>query len=142
MDLGHQASIACVCGDRCGFAQEQDAYREAVEDLFSTLDMLEGHLASSRYLCGNDVTLADIRLFTTLYRFDPVYHILFKCSKRKISEYPNLYAYLKDMYQVHALAILHPLFSPSFRNFHLSKVEKGLMGQKTDRSLALLQPVT
>jgi putative glutathione S-transferase len=114
MDLGHQTSIAHVCGDRCGFAQEQDAYEDALENLFSTLDMLEGHLGCSRYLCGSDVTLADIRLFTTLYRFDPVYHILFKCSKRKISEYPNLYGYLKDLYQVHALGIRHPLFLASF----------------------------
>ena len=89
-----------IGSNRCGFAQGQDAYGEALEELFSTLDMLEGHLGCSRYLCGDDVTLADIRLFTTLYRFDPVYHILFKCSKRKISEYPNLYGYLKDMYQV------------------------------------------
>ena len=90
-----------MCTIRCGFAQGQDAYEEALEDLFSTLDMLEEHLGGSRYLCGDYVTLADIRMFTTLYRFDPVYHILFKCSKRKISEYPNLYGYLKDMYQVH-----------------------------------------
>ncbi|XP_057818723.1 uncharacterized protein LOC131031589 isoform X3 [Cryptomeria japonica] len=85
---------------RCGFAQSQDAYETAVDCLFDTLDTLEAHLASSRYLCGEFLTLADVRLFTTMFRFDPVYHILFKCSKKKLSEYPNLYGYMLDIYQV------------------------------------------
>lgn len=89
---------------RCGFAQGQEAYEEAVNDLFSVLDMLEEHFASSRFLCDGYLTLADIRLFTTLYRFDPVYYVLFKCSKRKLSEYPNLYGYLCDVYQVPGVA--------------------------------------
>lgn len=89
---------------RCGFAQGQGAYEAAVKDVFSALDVLEKHLVSSRYLCGDFPTLADVRLFTTLYRFDPVYHILFKCSNRKIFEYPNLYGYLQDMYQIPGVA--------------------------------------
>ncbi|GLJ30915.1 hypothetical protein SUGI_0615560 [Cryptomeria japonica] len=89
---------------RCGFAQSQDAYETAVDCLFDTLDTLEAHLASSRYLCGEFLTLADVRLFTTMFRFDPVYHILFKCSKKKLSEYPNLYGYMLDIYQMPGVA--------------------------------------
>lgn len=85
---------------RCGFAQGQEAYNEAVNVLFTTLDMLEEHLSCSKYLCGDDLTLADIRLFTTLFRFDPVYYVLFKCSKKKLLEYSNLYGYLCDVFQV------------------------------------------
>ncbi|ONK63913.1 uncharacterized protein A4U43_C07F20210 [Asparagus officinalis] len=89
---------------RCGFAQSQEAYDSAVNDLFSTLDMLEAHLSTSRYLCGDSLTLADICLFTTLIRFDLVYHGLFKCSKKKLIEYPNLYAYTRDVYQIPKVA--------------------------------------
>eukprot|EP00249_Psilotum_nudum_P015314 c25257_g1_i1 orf=110-1408(+) len=89
---------------RCGFAQSQGAYDSAVENIFSTLEMLEKHLSSSRYLCGDHFTLADVRLFTTLFRFDPVYNILFKCSKCKLSEYPNLYGYMQDIYQMPGVA--------------------------------------
>lgn len=89
---------------RCGFAQSQGAYENAVQCLFDTLDSLEVHLAASRYLCGDILTLADVRLFTTLFRFDPVYHILFKCSKKKLSEYPNLYGYMLDIYQMPRVA--------------------------------------
>lgn len=89
---------------RCGFAQSQGAYEIAVQCLFDTLDSLEVHLADSRYLCGDILTLADVRLFTTLFRFDPVYHILFKCSKKKLSEYPNLYGYMLDIYQMPGVA--------------------------------------
>lgn len=89
---------------RCGFAQSQGAYEIAVQCLFDTLDSLELHLAASRYLCGDILTLADVRLFTTLFRFDPVYHILFKCSKKKLSEYPNLYGYMLDIYQMPRVA--------------------------------------
>lgn len=68
------------------------------------MDMLETHLSTSRYLCGDSLTLADICLFTTLIRFDLVYHGLFKCSKKKLIEYPNLYAYTRDMYQIPKVA--------------------------------------
>ncbi|XP_065875226.1 uncharacterized protein [Euphorbia lathyris] len=89
---------------RCGFAQSQGAYDKAVNDLFSTLDMVDNHLATSRYLCGDSITLADICLFTTLIRFDPVYHVLFKCTKKKLLEYPNLHAYMRDIYQIPKVA--------------------------------------
>lgn len=93
--------FACIeCFGRCGFAQSQEAYDGAVNELFSTLDEIEDHLGSNRYLCGERLTLADVCLFTTLIRFDPVYNILFKCTKKKLVEYPNLYGYLRDLYQV------------------------------------------
>ncbi|XP_006280535.2 uncharacterized protein LOC17877067 [Capsella rubella] len=89
---------------RCGFAQSQEAYDGAVNELFSTLDEIEDHLGSNRYLCGERLTLADVCLFTTLIRFDPVYNILFKCTKKKLVEYPNLYGYLRDIYQIPGVA--------------------------------------
>ncbi|MFM7426476.1 MAG: glutathione S-transferase family protein, partial [Elainella sp.] len=67
---------------RCGFAQTQTAYSQAVAELFACLDELDSHLTNQRYLCGSQLTLADLRLFTTLFRFDTVYHSLFKCSRR------------------------------------------------------------
>lgn len=85
---------------RCGFAQSQEAYDTAVSELFSTLDMLDDHLGRSRFLCGGTLTLADICLFTTLIRFDLVYNVLFKCTKKKLLEYSNLHAYMRDLYQV------------------------------------------
>ncbi|XP_024386352.1 uncharacterized protein [Physcomitrium patens] len=89
---------------RCGFAQSQEAYDSAVESLFNALDKLEAHLAGSRYLCQDTFTLADVRLFTTLFRFDAVYQILFKCSKQKLKEYPNLEGYMRDIYQIPGVA--------------------------------------
>lgn len=88
------------CNCRCGFAQSQEAYDRAVNDLFSTLDKLEDHLPNSRYLCGDTLTLVDICLFTTLIRFDLAYNVLFKCTKKKLCEYTNLHAYMRDIYQV------------------------------------------
>ncbi|KAL9235710.1 hypothetical protein vseg_010449 [Gypsophila vaccaria] len=89
---------------RCGFAQTQEAYDAAVSDLFDTLDMLENHLETSRYLCGESLTLADICLFTTLIRFDLVYNVMFKCTKKKLVEYPNLHGYMRDIYQIPKVA--------------------------------------
>ncbi|XP_057963980.1 uncharacterized protein LOC131155077 [Malania oleifera] len=89
---------------RCGFAQSQEAYDTAVNELFSTLDMLDDHLESSRYLCGDKLTLADVCLFTTLVRFDLAYNILFKCTKKKLLEYPNLHGYMRDIYQIPKVA--------------------------------------
>lgn len=89
---------------RCGFAQSQEAYNLAVESLFLALDKVEAHLATSRYLCGDVFTLADVRLFTTLFRFDPVYQVLFKCSKQKLAEYRHLEGYLRDVYQIPGVA--------------------------------------
>ncbi|WP_373481088.1 glutathione S-transferase family protein [Geminocystis sp.] len=82
---------------RCGFAQTQSAYEEACKGLFGILDEIEGNLTNNRYLCGNNLTLADIRLFTTLIRFDIVYYSLFKCSVKMIKNYPNLSRYLDDI---------------------------------------------
>lgn len=85
---------------RCGFAQSQEAYDNAVNELFGTMDMVDNHLGGSRYLCGDKLTLADVCLFTTLIRFDIVYNVLFKCTKKKLVEYPNLHGYMRDIYQV------------------------------------------
>ncbi|MBW4693814.1 MAG: glutathione S-transferase family protein [Lyngbya sp. HA4199-MV5] len=84
---------------RAGFATSQVAYEEAVTQLFEHLDRWEMVLSQQRYLCGNQLTEADICLFTTLYRFDSVYYGHFKCNLRRIVDYPNLWKYLKDLYQ-------------------------------------------
>ncbi|MEP3785521.1 glutathione S-transferase family protein [Ascidiaceihabitans sp.] len=84
---------------RCGFATTQDAYDEAIIPLFDTLDWLEDRLARNRYLMGDVLTEADWRLFTTLVRFDPVYHLHFKCNRKRIVDYPNLWAYTRELYQ-------------------------------------------
>lgn len=84
---------------KAGFATTQEAYEEAVTALFETLDQLDARLATSRYLVGNRLTEADWRLFTTLVRFDAVYVGHFKCNLRPIADYPNLSAYLRDLYQ-------------------------------------------
>lgn len=84
---------------KAGFATTQHAYEEAIHPLFDTLDHLDERLSSRRYLCGNRLTEADIRLFTTLVRFDPVYVGHFKCNLRRIADYPHLSGYLRDLYQ-------------------------------------------
>jgi glutathionyl-hydroquinone reductase len=89
---------------RCGFAQTQAAYEQACQELFSTLDDIDTTLATQRYLCGDRVTLADVRLFTTLFRFDTVYHGLFKCNRQRIQDYTNLGPYLRDLYQLPGIA--------------------------------------
>lgn len=89
---------------RCGFAQTQAAYTQACDQLFTTLDEINTTLKTSRYLCGNQVTLADVRLFTTLFRFDVVYYGLFKCNRRRIQDYPYLRPYLQDLYQLPGVA--------------------------------------
>ena len=85
---------------RCGFAQSQKAYNKACDELFTVLDEIELALGKGRYLCGGQVTLADVRLFTTLFRFDIVYYGLFKCNRRRIQDYKNLGDYLRDLYQL------------------------------------------
>lgn len=84
---------------RAGFATRQGAYDEAVVDLFDTLDWLEEILSRRRYLCGDRVTEADWRLFSTLVRFDPVYHGHFKCNLRRLVDYPNLWGHTRELYQ-------------------------------------------
>jgi glutathionyl-hydroquinone reductase len=89
---------------RCGFAQSQQAYNLACQELFAALDEIERVLETTRYLCGDRPTLADIRLFTTLFRFDIVYYGLFKCNLRRIADYQNLSGYLRDLYQLPGVA--------------------------------------
>jgi putative glutathione S-transferase len=89
---------------KAGFATKQAPYEEAVTALFDSLDWLEERLSRQRYLVGGQVTEADWRLFTTLLRFDPVYHGHFKCNLRRIADYPNLLAYLRELYQVPGVA--------------------------------------
>lgn len=84
---------------RCGFARTQTAYEGACTLLFDTLDEIDQHLANHRYLCGEALTLADVRLFTTLFRFDAVYHGLFKCDRRHLRDYTHLWPYARDIYQ-------------------------------------------
>jgi len=84
---------------RAGFATSQAAYEEAVDGLFARLDQLEALLAKQRFLVGNQLTEADIRLFTTLVRFDAVYYVHFKCNVRRIVDYPNLWGYARDLFQ-------------------------------------------
>lgn len=84
---------------RAGFATKQAAYEEAVTELFEALDHWEKVLSKQRYLCGDQMTEADICMFTTLLRFDAVYYVHFKCNLRRIAEYPNLWNYLRDLYQ-------------------------------------------
>ncbi len=84
---------------KAGFATSQEAYEEAVIPLFETLDWLEERLKTQRYLTGNQITEADWRLFTTLVRFDPVYVGHFKCNLKRLVDFPNLWAYTRDLYQ-------------------------------------------
>ncbi|XP_028550638.1 uncharacterized protein LOC110112422 [Dendrobium catenatum] len=85
---------------RCGFAKKQGPYDEAVVKLYDALDKCEEILSKQRYICGNELTEADIRLFVTLIRFDEVYVVHFKCNKKLLREYPNLFNYTKDIYQI------------------------------------------
>ncbi|GFZ90616.1 glutathione S-transferase family protein [Nesterenkonia alkaliphila] len=84
---------------RAGFAGSQRAYQEAYDRLFAALDWAEERLAGQRYLMGDHITEADVRLFTTLVRFDPVYHGHFKCNRQKLTEFPNLWGYARDLFQ-------------------------------------------
>ncbi|MEU1244747.1 glutathione S-transferase C-terminal domain-containing protein [Micromonospora parva] len=84
---------------RCGFATSQEAYDEAFRALFARLDALSERLAGQRYLMGDAITEADVRLFTTLVRFDAAYHGHFKCNRDKLTEMPVLWAYARDLFQ-------------------------------------------
>ncbi len=89
---------------KSGFARTQSAYETAVGELFDTLDWLEGILSENRYLVGKTLTEADWRLYVTLRRFDAVYHTHFKCNRTKISEFPNLWAYARELHQMPGIA--------------------------------------
>ena len=84
---------------RAGFATSQSAYEQAFDDVFAELEHLEAHLSKHRYLAGEYLTEADIRLFTTLIRFDAVYHGHFKCNEQRITDYSNLSNWLRELYQ-------------------------------------------
>ena len=99
---------------RSGFATSQAAYEEAVTELFENLDYWETVLGQQRYLCGNQLTEADICMFTTLLRFDSVYYSHFKCNVRRIVDYPNLWNYLKELYQ-------HPQIKPTCNLDHIKR---------------------
>jgi putative glutathione S-transferase len=99
---------------KCGFATSQDAYEEALTPLFDTLDWLEQRLSSQRYLLGNETTEADWRLFTTLIRFDAVYVGHFKTNLKRLVDYPNLWAYTRDLYQ-------HKGITPLINMDHIKK---------------------
>jgi putative glutathione S-transferase len=89
---------------RAGFADTQAAYDEAVADIFDALDRWDEELADQRYLLGDSLTLADVRLFPTLVRFDHVYHTHFKCNRKRLVDYDNLWPYLRDLYQTPGVA--------------------------------------
>ncbi len=89
---------------RCGFATSQEAYDEAIQPLFATLDLLEQRLMDQPYLLGSHITEADWRLFTTLVRFDAVYVGHFKCNLRRIIDYPNLWRYVRELYRFPGVA--------------------------------------
>jgi len=89
---------------RAGFATAQAAYDEAIDDLFAALDRWNDHLADQRYLVGDSLTEADICMFTTLVRFDQVYHTHFMCNRRFIHQYDHLWPYLRDLYQTPGVA--------------------------------------
>lgn len=89
---------------RAGFATTQQAYSEAFAELFAELDRLEGLLGERRYLAGEYLTEADLRLFTTMIRFDAVYHGHFKCNRQRIEDYPNLSNWLRELYQWNGIA--------------------------------------
>ena len=104
---------------KAGFATTQAAYDAAVVPLFDSLDWLEGHLSTRRYLLGDVLTEADWRLFTTLVRFDLVYHLHFKCNRRRIVDYPNLWGFVRELYQrPHVAGTVH--FDHIVRHYHYS----------------------
>ncbi len=89
---------------RCGFATKQSAYEESYNALFESLEKIEERLSTTRYLCGDQITEADWRLFTTLIRFDSVYHGHFKCNKQRIEDYANISNYLRQLFQTPGVA--------------------------------------
>ena len=104
---------------RSGFATTQEAYEAGVIPLFESLDWLESILAENRYLMGDRLTEADWRLFTTLVRFDLVYHLHFKCNRKRIIDYPNLWAYTRELYQMPGIAETTN-FEHIVRHYHYS----------------------
>jgi putative glutathione S-transferase len=104
---------------RCGFAATQEAYEEAYDRLFATLDDLDARLGRQRYLVGDRITEADWRLFSTLLRFDLVYYVNFKCNKKHIYEYANLWNFTLELYQHPGVAEETNLYHIKRGYFHL-----------------------
>ena len=104
---------------KSGFATSQSAYDEAVQALFDQMEKVETRLADNRYLMGEKVTEADWRLFTTLVRFDCVYHLHFKCNRRRLIDYPNLWGYARELYQWPGVAKTLN-FDHIIRHYHFS----------------------
>ena len=105
---------------KAGFATSQDAYDDAVHPLFDSLTWLESILENNRFLAGDKLTEADWRLFTTLARFDLVYHTHFKCNHKRLTDYPNLWAYTRQLYQ-HADIAETVHFDHIVRHYHFSQ---------------------
>jgi putative glutathione S-transferase len=103
---------------RAGFAETQEAYEEAFDEVFETLDYLDDRLSNRRYLCGDEQTEADWRLFPTLVRFDVAYHYAFKCNLRRLRDYPNLWPYTRDLYQTPGIADI--VFPEVYKNGYFS----------------------
>jgi putative glutathione S-transferase len=99
---------------RAGFATSQAEYERAVTELFGTLDVLDAQLAKTRFVCGDNITEADWRLFPTLIRFDPVYYGHFKCNLRRIVDYPNLWRYTRELYH-------HPYIADTVNMAHIKE---------------------
>ena len=108
---------------RAGFAQGQEAYNEAYDDVFSELDELEARLAKSRFLFGGNVTDSDIRLYVTLVRFDIAYHTVFKCNRSRLIDFPNLWRYAKELYHIPAFGATTD-FDAIKRGYHLGAPER------------------
>ncbi|MFD2206561.1 glutathione S-transferase C-terminal domain-containing protein [Kiloniella antarctica] len=104
---------------KAGFAQSQEAYNQAVIQVFNTLDDLEARLSKTRYLFGSSITASDLKLFTTLLRFDLVYYTLHRCSKKRIVDYPNLWGYARDLYAQERISFtvdFETILQTSFQN--------------------------
>lgn len=103
---------------RCGFAQTQTAYDHALKALFVALDRVEGILSRQTYLCGEVLTEADVRLFTTLIRFDAVYHTHFKCNRKLISQYPAMHRFMAALYHLPGVAETVDMDQIRFHYYH------------------------
>ncbi|HCP01734.1 MAG: glutathione-dependent reductase [Alphaproteobacteria bacterium] len=123
---------------KSGFARSQEAYNAAVTDLFETMGWLEDRLSRQSYLAGDRITEADWRLFTTLLRFDPVYHGHFKCNIRRLIDYPNLWNYTRELYQVPGITstINHQHIKTHYYGSHASLNPTGVVPKGPDIDFA------
>ncbi|WP_020496460.1 glutathione S-transferase family protein [Sciscionella marina] len=120
---------------RCGFATSQEQYAAAFHELFAALDKVSERLCHNRFLLGERVTEADVRLFTTLVRFDAVYHGHFKCNRHKLTEMPTLWAYARDLFQT-------PGFGETVNFDHIKRHYYGTHGQINPTGIVPLGPDT